>query len=79
MFWSLLTELFVAQCWITLVIAIVVVLATVPGVAHKWLWMQQFTYADMSWTLLSVKWGIPDSAGAECRVFGGTLASLMQP
>ena len=39
-------------------IGIGVVLSVVLGLVQKWLWMQQLDYADIFWTLLSVKWGI---------------------
>jgi uncharacterized membrane protein (UPF0182 family) len=39
-------------------IGIGIVLSVVLGFVQKWLWMRQFDYVGIFWTILSVKWGI---------------------
>jgi hypothetical protein len=39
-------------------IGIVIVFSVVLDPVQKWLWMREFDYAGIFWTLLSVKWGI---------------------
>ena len=39
-------------------IAIIAILALIPSLIQKWLWMRQVGYAGVFWTLFSVRWGL---------------------
>jgi len=39
-------------------VILVLALAIFPGYVEKWLWMRQLDYANIFWTLLSVRWGM---------------------
>jgi uncharacterized membrane protein (UPF0182 family) len=43
---------------VAIAILLIVALAAIPQVLQKWLWMRQLNYADIFWTLLSVRWGM---------------------
>ena len=53
------------------VLAVVLLVAmAIPQLLQKWLWMRQLDYADIFWTLLSVKWGMA------CAAFIGAFLFL---
>jgi len=37
-------------------ISVIAILAFIPNWIQKWLWMRQFGYTSVFWTLLSVRW-----------------------
>ena len=43
---------------VVLAVLLIGALVVIPQVLQKWLWMRQLNYADIFWTLLSVKWGM---------------------
>jgi hypothetical protein len=38
--------------------SVIAMLAFIPSLIQKWLWMRQLGYASVFWTLLSVRWGL---------------------
>jgi len=37
---------------------LIAILAVLAGLIQKWLWMRQIAYADIFWTVLSMRWGL---------------------
>lgn len=37
---------------------LIAILAVLAGLIQKWLWMRQIAYADIFWTILSMRWGL---------------------
>jgi len=56
--------------WLFPVVALLfIALIAIPGFLQKWLWMRQLDYADVFWTLFSVKVGLTCTAFALAFLF----------
>jgi hypothetical protein len=56
--------------WIAPIAVLLIGALAIPDLLQKWLWMRQLNYADIFWTLLSVKWAMA------CAAFVATFLFL---